>query len=106
MELIPSVIDGDMHRFGDIVWDMVLTGSKGIPTILAHGTYKPIDCLLDIRKTGAEATFVSSVGPSIVTITSNEHLEDVRGIYKQYRCRVFEPGFDNKGYVILDKKEM
>jgi len=101
MEMIPAVIAGDMKRFGDIIWDMVLTGSKGVPTILAHGTYKPLDCMLDIRKTGAEACFVSSVGPSIVTITSDKNLQNVREVFQKYKHQIIEPGFDNKGCDIL-----
>lgn len=93
-----------MTKFGDVIWDMVLTGSKGVPTILAHGTYKPLDCMLDIKKTGAEAVFVSSVGPSIITIASDKHADKVRDVYTSYGCQVIEPGFDNQGYEILHKE--
>jgi len=100
MELMPAAVDRNMRRFGDVIWDMVLTGSKGVPTILAHGTYKPLDCLLDIRKTGAEATFVSSVGPSVITIASNGYEGKVKETYEKHGCEVLELEFDNKGKII------
>ena len=104
MELIPSVINNDMKRFGNIIWDMVLTGSKGTPTILAHGTYKPLDCMLDIKKTGAEATFVSSVGPSVITIASKKYHDAVKKVYLRYGYKILELEFDNTGYEIIRKE--
>jgi len=98
MELIPAVASQNMRRFGDVVWDMVLTGSKGVPTILAHGTFKPIDCLLELRKTGAEACFVSSVGPSMVTLASDRYKDRVRAVYEEHGCQVLDLRFNNKGY--------
>ncbi len=102
MELIPAVAASDIEKFGDVVWDMVLTGSKGVPTILAHGTYKPLDCLLALREAGVAAAFVSSVGPSIVTIASPDRIEATLAVFRSHGCNTIETSFDNHGLEILE----
>ena len=78
MRLIPAVIQGDLRRVGDLVWDMMVTNPKGLATVLAHQSCTAIDCLCDIRNCGAEVSFVSAVGPAIVTLTSPNYTDSVR----------------------------
>jgi len=97
MRLMPLLLQNNYHDIGELIWDMVVTNSKGIATILAHNTLYPIECLMDLRKTGAEVSFLSSVGPGIVTLCTSKYLNAVKKILKLHKCRILMFNIDNYG---------
>lgn len=95
MELLPALETDDYRKVGDVIWDILLTGSKGTPTIIAHGTTRPLEILLDLRRAGVEVAFMSSVGPAIVTITSQK--SRACEVLRNHGCGIIETRANNAG---------
>ena len=97
MKMIPALKAKDFKQVGILVWEMLIAGTKGVPAILAFGSVKPLECLLELKQTGAEMVFMSSVGPSLVALTSEDKIDAIKNIYKKHNYQLLVLEVDNKG---------
>jgi len=101
MKIIPSLREKDYRSLGDLVWEMTLASTKGVLAMLAFGSIKPLECLMELRKTGAEMSFMSSVGPAIITLSSPKYKRKIQDVYKKFGCKTLNAEVDNEGGKIL-----
>jgi len=101
MKMIPALKAKDFKQVGILAWEMLIAGTKGVPAILAFGSIKPLECLLELKQAGAEMAFMSSVGPGLVVLTSEDKIDAIKNIYNKHNCQILVLEVDNKGGQII-----
>ena len=101
MKMIPALKAQDFKQVGILAWEMLVAGTKGVPAILAFGSIKPLECLLELEQTGAEMAFMSSVGPGLVTLVEKDKVETIKKVYEKHNCKILELEIDNEGGKLL-----
>ncbi|MHC1626219.1 MAG: GHMP family kinase ATP-binding protein [Methanoculleaceae archaeon] len=70
MDLIPALVQRDLGRVGDIVWEIEFRGSKRAE--VEHHGFGIYRYMALLREAGMEFVAMSSVGPSIAVITRKD----------------------------------
>lgn len=105
MDLIPAFVQKDLKKIGDIVWDITLTSSKGVPGFMvSHKTVKPLETMIDLRNEGIEVTFMSSVGLNVFVITTEDKAQTAEDIIKRYGWQIVRTRVNNTGLEILERQ--
>lgn len=85
MDIIPALHRGDFKRFGEYVWDIQFSGTH-LSMIQSYEEYgrKIYDMLGFLRRNGAEACGLSSVGPLIYAICEKGSKETLLAALESY----------------------
>ena len=99
MDFMPAMVQGDLKKMGDVLYDVMFCGSKGAPLSPMHGG-DILGVIFEQRISGLEMCFMSSAGPALVVMTQGK--EDVaKSIFEKHDYKVIETEPDNKGLDIL-----
>jgi len=106
MDLMPAVINGDLKKMGDVIWDITLVGTKGIPAIIEQlEDIDRIKILKDLRKNNIELVFMSSLGPGIVAVSNDKNKKKlIESIFKKHSCEIIKTTPNNSGLEIIQKE--
>jgi len=105
MEMMPALEMGDLRKVGDAIWDILLTGSKGTPTIVSHGTLMPLQITMELRQEGIEVAFMSSVGPAVAAIMSADKKSRAVSVFERHGCRIVSTKPNNVGLELVEARE-
>jgi len=101
MDFIPALKHHDLKTMGEIIYNIMLCGPKGIPIITHHGSADLLDIILNLKKKGVEIAFLSSAGPGLVAITKDKK-EIAKNIFESHGCKIIELEPDNEGVKVLE----
>ena len=98
MDMIPSLVRGNLKKMGDTVWEIEFRGSKRAE--VQHHTFILYSHMNALRRAGLEFVAMSSVGPSISIVTERTAAEvmpilDTIGLEIAVETKV-----DNTGVVV------
>lgn len=102
-EFFPAMVNHDLKKMGDVAWDIVLTCTNGLPTMLFRGDVEIIKILHELRRAGIEMVFESSIGPGVIAITTKDKEGLVKDILNKKDFEVVLTNLNNKGLEILEK---
>lgn len=102
MKLLPAIIDQDINKIGEVIWDITLNTAKAIPPIIRHGVFNVFDLIAELYINQVEIVFISSAGPAIVCMTqNNKKLDLIKGLFKKYQIKkTIITAINNQGVVI------
>jgi predicted sugar kinase len=101
MDFIPALKQQDLKSMGDVIYNIMLCGPKGIPILTYHGSADLLDTILHLRKEGIEIAFISSAGPGLVAITKDK-AEIAKKVFKSHKCKIIELEPDNEGLKVIE----
>ena len=73
MDFIPALVQGDIKKMGDIIWELEFRGSKRAE--VQHHSFIIYQHMNTLRSLGLEFVAMSSVGPSVCVITKKDDAE-------------------------------
>lgn len=99
MDFMPAMIQGNLKKMGDVLYDIMFCGSKGAPLGSIHGG-NLLGMIFEQRAAGVEMCFMSSAGPGLVAMTQEK--EDIaQQIFEKYNCQIIKMEPDNQGLNVL-----
>ncbi|HJJ90689.1 MAG TPA: GHMP kinase [Methanocorpusculum sp.] len=98
MDMIPSLVQGNLKKMGDIMWEIEFRGSKRAE--IQHHTFTLYSHMNTLRKADIEFVAMSSVGPSICIVTEKSTTEVQRILSKLDLEIAVETKVDNTGIIV------
>jgi beta-ribofuranosylaminobenzene 5'-phosphate synthase len=98
MDFIPALQRGDLHKMGDVMWEIEFRGSKRAE--IEHHSFEIYQYMNKLRKAGLEFVGMSSVGPSIAIITSR-NADEISGLLASLDLSIaVSTSVDNTGIIL------
>ena len=97
MDFIPAIQREDLITMGDIMWEIEFRGSKRAE--IEHHSFELYQYMNNLRKSGLEFVGMSSVGPSIVIVSSQNQTEISKIVTDLGLKIAISTQVDNKGLI-------
>jgi len=98
MDLVPALERNDVKKIGDVIWEIEFRGSKRAE--VEHHSYRIYHYMSMLREAGLEFVGMSSVGPSIAVVTSQDRKETEELLKPLGLTIAISTHVDNKGLTI------
>jgi len=106
MRLLPAIIEKDLEKIGEILWDININTAKSIPPIFEYRFFKIFPLMSELKDLiKCEVVFLTSAGPSIVCITSDDSkLRKAIDIFEKYDFSYIHTAIENRGGRLFQDK--